>query len=222
LEPYQHKCRVVPFFVDLVDYPLCNGGSVRVHGVGYDRGKPMVLFVGRLVYYKGTEYLIRAMQHADATLTIIGDGPMRGRLESLSRELGLQRKISFLGHVPAETLHEYYRACRCLVLPSVEPTEAFGLVQLEAMAYGKPVVNTCLPTGVPFVSVHGETGFTVPPRDPGALAEAINRLCADEDLCVRLGRQARQRVEMMFSKDVVLNQIKSIYWELLRGRPKGV
>lgn len=107
-----------------------------------------------------------------------------------------------------------------MVLPSVEPTEAFGLVQLEAMAYGKPVVNTSLPTGVPFVSVHGETGFTVPPRDPNALAEAINRLCGDDELWVRFARAARKRVEEMFSRDVVLGQIKSIYWELLREQPR--
>lgn len=219
LRPYEHKCRVVPFFIDLADHPLHNDGAACGHDIRYGRNVPMVLFVGRLVYYKGVEYLIRAMQHVDATLAIVGDGPLRGKLERLTHELGLQHKVSFVGRVPADTLHKYYRTCHCLVLPSVEPTEAFGLVQLEAMAYGKPVINTSLPTGVPFVSVHGQTGFTVPPRDPNALAEAINRLCGDEELRLRFGRQARKRVETMFSKDVVLRQIKSIYRELLRGKP---
>jgi rhamnosyl/mannosyltransferase len=196
-------------------------GVTEARELDFQSGMQFVLFVGRLVYYKGLEYLIRAMQHVDATLVIVGDGPLRKELERLSRELRVDHKVRFAGRVPTETLHKYYRACLCLVLPSVERSEAFGVVQLEAMAYGKPVVNTSLPTGVPFVSVHGETGLTVPPRDPSALAEALNRLCREEELRRRLGRQARKRVETMFSKDVILTQIKSIYRELLRQRPRG-
>ena len=221
LRPHAHKCRVVPLFVDLRDYPIHLDGVTEARELDFQSGMQFVLFVGRLVYYKGLEYLIRAMQHVDATLVIVGDGPLRKELERLSRELRVDHKVRFAGRVPTETLHKYYRACLCLVLPSVERSEAFGVVQLEAMAYGKPVVNTSLPTGVPFVSVHGETGLTVPPRDPSALAEALNRLCREEELRRRLGRQARKRVETMFSKDVILTQIKSIYRELLRQRPRG-
>lgn len=217
LRPYEAKCRVVPFFVDLRNFPLGSNVEVDPRELGFEREIPIVLFVGRLVYYKGLEYLLRAMQQVNARLVIVGDGPLRRRMERLSRELGVDKKVQFVGRVANDLLHKYYRVCRCLVLPSVEPSEAFGLVQLEAMAYGKPVVNTNLPTGVPFVSIDGETGFTVEPRDVQGLAAAISRLCDDDVLWRRMSQEARRRVETVFNKDVVLTQIKSIYWDVLSG-----
>lgn len=79
--------------------------------------------------------------------------------------LGLEERVKFLGKVSNEPLKYCYQICDVFVLPSVEPTEAFGLVQLEAMAYGKPVINTLLPIGVSFVSIDGKTGLTVEPRN---------------------------------------------------------
>ena len=143
-----------------------------------------MLFVGRLVYYKGLEYLIEAMRWVpDAVLVVVGTGPLRGRLQRLSEQwLGCPGKVVFLGAVAEHDLCAWYHACDVFVLPSVELSEAFGLVQLEAMACAKPVVTTDLPTGVTYVNQHGHTGLVVPRRNSRALAEAINILLDNRQL----------------------------------------
>ena len=100
--------------------------------------------------------------------------------------------------------------CDFLVLPSVANSEAFGLVQLEAMVYGKPVINTSLPTGVPHVSLDGETGLTVPPESETALAKAMQTLISDADLRSRYGAAAKKRVETVFAEDVVMQQVYDV------------
>ncbi|MFC6988172.1 glycosyltransferase [Haloplanus sp. GCM10025708] len=189
LDPHREKASVVPLSVDLDEYgpPADADAAVDLPG---DPARPVVLFVGRLTYYKGVEYLLDAMESVDATLLVVGDGARRADLEARAARLGLEDCAFFLGRVADETLHACYEAADVFALPSVEPSEAFGIVQLEAMAYGTPVVNTDLPTGVPWVSVDGETGLTVPPRDADALADALSSLLADPDRRRAYGRRA--------------------------------
>ena len=175
----------------------------------------IVLFVGRLSYYNGVEYLIEAMQSVNAKLLIAGDGKLREKLENMTVSLGLEERVKFLGKVSNELLKYCYQICDVFVLPSVEPTEAFGLVQLEAMAYGKPVINTLLPTGVPFVSIDGKTGLTVEPRNSKALADAINKLLSDDELRKKFGIQARNRVVENFTVDKMNEKILKVYQELM-------
>ena len=111
----------------------------------------------------------------------------------------------------------YLHACDVFVLPSIHNSEAFGLVQVEAMACGKPVVNTALPTGVPYVSVDGKTGLTVPVRDAPALAGAIGSLLEDRVLRERLGAGARARVEAEFTLGRMLDRVLDVYREALDG-----
>ena len=173
------------------------------------------MFVGRLSYYKGVEYLIEAMQWVNAKLLIVGDGELREKLEEKTISLGVNGKVKFLGKVSDEMLKYCYQICDIFVLPSVEPSEAFGLVQLEAMAYGKPVINTLLPTGVPFVSIDGKTGLTVEPRNSKALADAINKLLSDDELRKKFGIQARNRVVENFTVDKMNEKILKVYQELM-------
>ena len=175
----------------------------------------IVLFVGRLSYYNGVEYLIEAMQSVNAKLLIDGDGKSREKLENMTVSLGLEERVKFLGKVSNELLKYCYQICDVFVLPSVEPTEAFGLVQLEAMAYGKPVINTLLPTGVPFVSIDGKTGLTVVPKNSKALADAINKLLSDDELRKKFGIQARNRVVENFTVDKMNEKILKVYQELM-------
>ena len=173
-----------------------------------------ILFVGRLVPYKGVEYLLEAMRSIEAPLVIVGDGPLRSDLEVRAGRLGLRCRVHFLGRLPASRLSYVFSRCRLFVLPSVAANEAFGLVQLEAMAFGKPVVNTDLPTGVPEVGPHDVTGLTVPPRDPVALAEAIRAILGDAGRYERYARGAARRAEDL-SMENFLKGIKALYQEVL-------
>jgi rhamnosyl/mannosyltransferase len=165
------------------------------------------------VYYKGFEHLISAMAHVDASLFIIGTGPLKANLTSLASNLRVSEKVTFLEHV--ENVHPYHHAADLFVLPSVARSEAFGIVQLEAMAAGKPVINTKLESGVPFVSQHGLTGLTVPPRDSWALAEAMNCLLNNEDLRRQYGASARRRAMGEFSLEMMIGRTMTVYRTIL-------
>ncbi|PJF46315.1 MAG: glycosyl transferase family 1, partial [Candidatus Thermofonsia Clade 3 bacterium] len=163
---------------------------------------PLVLAVGRLVYYKGYEFLIEAIAGlAEANLIIIGRGPLKRRLRGQAQALGCEKRVHLLQVDDDETLAAWYHACDVFCLPSVEPAETFGLVQLEAMACGKPVVSTRLGTGVEFVNQDGVTGIVVPPRDVDALRAALRRLLDDAQLRQSMGNAGRARAIESFSKE---------------------
>ena len=212
LAPFRDKCQVVPLSIDLEEFS--EGAADRNDPPAAAGEEGVVLFVGRLNYYKGVEYLIRAMEEVEARLLIAGEGPLLEQLNRQAITSGVTEKVTFLGRVTDERLKGLYADCDMLVLPSVRESEAFGIVQMEAMAYGKPVINTDLPTGVPWVSKDGQTGLTVPPADPKALASAINRLLENEELREKLGRNAHERVKRKFSRSGMLRTVESLYREL--------
>jgi len=208
LEPYEEKCEIVPLSIDLDVIDAEDPPPLNI-----DTTDSFILFVGRLNYYKGVEYLIDAMDRIGATLLIVGEGKRRSDLEQRARDRGVDDRIRFLGYVSNQKLPSLYYAADLFILPSVEPSEAFGIVQLEAMARELPVVNTSLPTGVPWVSKDSRTGLTVPPRNAEALADAINTLLQDDARRRRYGEQARERVERLFTRDRMLKKIQDIYEE---------
>ncbi len=211
LKAHREKCHVIPLGI-----PIERFHSPDPHIVDWIRnqyGPSIVVAVGRLVGYKGFEHLIRAMKKVDGHLLLIGNGPMRAELESLVRTLGLFERVTILSGV-ADVV-PYYHAADVFVLPSVNRSEAFGMVQIEAMACGKPVVNTQLDSGVPFVSRHEETGITVAPSDPDALAKAICTLLRNPELRARLGAAARERVHADFSVERMARRTLELYESLL-------
>jgi rhamnosyl/mannosyltransferase len=218
LARHRERCIVVPFGIRCSLYETPDEWAVDV--VRKKFGAPIVLAIGRLVYYKGFEYLIRAMALLPqvAALVIIGDGPLRGRLEAEIQALGLVGRVYLLGNVPDPTV--YYHACDIFVLPSIARSEAFGIVQLEAMACGKAVVNTRIEgSGVPFVSCDGETGLTVPPADASALATAIAHLLGDAPLRAQLGQAGRRRVQEHFTPEQMRDRTLGVYDRVMAGLP---
>lgn len=178
-----------------------------------EAGKPIVLFVGRLIPYKGLDTLIPAVAKVPgAVFVIVGDGPLDGELRKQAAALGVADRVVFAGR--AGNLKPYYLACDLFVLPSTTPVEAFGLVQLEAMSFGKPVVSSDLPTGVTYANLDGKTGLTFPVGDSDRLAEALNRVVADAGLRTRLGDFARERVRTEFLTSAVGRKFERVILDL--------
>jgi len=168
-----------------------------------------------MVYYKGFEYLIRAMASVNGHLLLVGEGPLQAKLERQAFEAGVRDRITFLGRVSQDEVIGYYHAADVFVMPSIARSEAFGIAQLEAMACGKPVVNTRLLSGVPFVSLDGVTGTTVTPADAGELASAINRLLDDPGLREKYGAAAAQRARTEFSIETMVDRTLQLYREVI-------
>ena len=177
---------------------------------------PRVLFVGRLVYYKGLDTLIDAMASVPGTLLLGGEGPLGTELRQRAAERGILERVELLGRIADADLPAYYHAADVFALPSVAVTETFGVVQLEAMAAGRPVVSTDLPTGVPWVNQHEVTGLVVPPGDVTALAAALRRIAADQNLRSRLGAQALKRAESTFTMECMVDGFRTVLHEVLR------
>lgn len=212
LAAYRHRVDVVPFGVDLDRFGSTPSVEAKAAQIRREVGAPLLLGIGRLVYYKGFEHAVRALRDVpQAHLVVVGDGPLRFDLESMAREIGVGGRVHFVGQQDDEDLHAYYRACDIFVFPSIARSEAFGIVQLEAMACSRPVINTSLDSGVPFVSRHEESGLTVRPEDPYALAAAIRKLLADDEWRRMLGERGRRRVETDFTKEKMATRILDIY-----------
>jgi rhamnosyl/mannosyltransferase len=154
--------------------------------------------------------LIDAMSRCAGTLILVGDGPLGGELRRQVAARGLESRVVFAGSVSNEDLPAYYHASDVFVLPSVAESETYGLVQIEAMASGVPVVSTNLPTGVPWVNQDGVTGLVVPPRDPAALAHALSALARDASLRRTLGDNGRRRAELVFSRDDTVKTFRTL------------
>jgi glycosyltransferase involved in cell wall biosynthesis len=220
LQAFRDRCQVIPYGIDTAQFEQCSPEAVR--GVREQFGERLVISVGRLVYYKGFEVLIRAMASVRGKLVIVGNGPLRGELQSLAARLGVTDKVVFAGEVDNAGMTAYYHAADLFALASVARSEAFGIVQIEAMAAGLPVVNTSLDSGVPFVSLHGETGLTVPPGDPQALAVAINRLLDDDGLRQSLGQAGVRRARQEFGLDTMLRRTLQLYESVTRRDDWGL
>jgi glycosyltransferase involved in cell wall biosynthesis len=214
LGPRAEKCRVVPFGLpaeSLAATPAVLRRAAELRAA--HAGRKLVLFVGRLVYYKGVDVLVRAMAQVDADLVLIGRGALEAELRELASANGIAPRLTLLAPQGDDELSAWYRAADVFCLPSVARSEAFGLVQIEAHAAGTPVVSTDLPTGVPYANPDGITGLTVPPGDAGALAAALNRLLGDDELRARLGGQAQARARREFTVPRMVAGTLEVYAE---------
>ena len=217
LRPYRDRCHVIPFGISENNFAPPDESAVK--DIRSQYGERLILSVGRLVDYKGFNYLIRAMVKTSGRLVIAGEGPLKGALMKLARSLDLHDRVVFCGELPDERLRSLYHSADVFVLASTDRREAFGLAQVEAMAASTPVINTYLDSGVPFVSLDGVTGLTVPHSDSDALARAMNRLLEDATLRSAFGQAARRRAEIMFGTEAMGTRTLRTYEYALSDQP---
>lgn len=206
ISKFREKCQVIPYGINIREYLSIDKKPVLTDML-IDKSAVKVFFTGRLVYYKGVDVLLRAFHNVhNCELFIAGTGSLETSLKEYAENHNMHN-VHFMGFMPDDDLKCAFADCDIFVLPSVANSEAFGIVQLEAMVYSKPVINTALPTGVPHVSVDGVSGITVEPSSPIKLANAINMLAGDRNLREAYGRNAFRRVHDMFDSGKVLDEV---------------
>lgn len=211
LQPFRDRVTVIPFGIDVDAWRPSESVQRRAEAIRRAAGGPVVLFAGRHVPYKGVPVLIEAAAPLGVEVVIAGDGPMRDSWSALARRQAGPARFSFPGEVDDAELRALLVACDMFVLPSVTRAEAFGYVQLEAMACGKPVISTALPTGVPWVN---ESGLVVPVNDVEALRAALASLAADQALATRVGAQGQARARAEFSMTAMGDRLVAVCREL--------
>lgn len=214
LQEFAGKCHAVPFGVDIDKYTGPGDPAGQVN----ERGR-LVLACGRLVPYKGFDVLVRAAVGHSFDVWIVGEGRERDRLARLIDELGVRDRVHLLGQVPDGELAKLMTLADVFVLPSVTNAETFGIAQLEAMAAGRPVVNTALGTAVPRVARDGKEAITVPPGDPDRLGAAIAKLIADPGLRRRMGAAARRRAVTVYPTEAFRTGIEAVYRRAVARAP---
>ena len=219
LRRYGKRIEVVPMGIDLQPYrEPSEGDRAEAEAIRRRYAGPLWLGCGRLIYYKGFLNAIRALRQVPGTLLIVGDGPDRAELEAEADRLRVRDRVAFLGSMPYQKVVPYYLAAEAFWFPSNARSEAFGIVQVEAMASGCPVINTSIPdSGVAWVSPHDVSGLTVPMDDPDALAAAANRLIREPGLRDRLAAAARRRAVEEFDHRVMAQRSLEVYRRVLGG-----
>ncbi|NJK79411.1 MAG: glycosyltransferase [Chloroflexaceae bacterium] len=215
LRPHADRCTVVPLSIDPQRFLHPDPAQVATIRACYDNA-PLLLFVGRLRYYKGLHFLLEAMLtiRPAAHLLIIGIGPEDAVLRAQVQASRLEERVHFLGEIGDDDLPAYYAAAHVFVLPSHLRAEAFGIVQVEAQVAGLPVVCTELQTGTSFVTQHSTTGIVVPPADPPALARAVNTLLDNPTLARHLGQAGRARALQMFTHRHLIERLEAVYQQV--------
>lgn len=216
LRAFRQRGEVIPLAIDREAVDPSSSAALVWPGSGLK-----LLAVGRLSYYKGFDVLLEALAACpEVSLLLLGEGERRDELRQRIARLGLSGRVRLAGQVSDAELHAAYRDCDLFCLPSLDRSEAFGLVLLEAMRAGKPVLSSAVPgSGMCEVVVDGETGLQVPPGDAGSLAAALRQLTGDAALRQRLGANGRRRWEREYCLDRVSDQWLSLYRRVLAERP---
>lgn len=218
LHPFRDKCHVVPLAIESeIDAPT------TTRSAGTDRTLLKILSVGRLTYYKGHDVLIRAVaETANCTLTLVGDGEEYERLKALVGELGVNERVYFERKCSDHVLHKLYSDNDLLCMPSIERTESFGIVLLEAMRQSLPcAVSDVTGSGMQWVVGDGEAGVVFPPGDPMALARSLADLQRNHDKLKTFGRTARVRFHSMFLLFSCCASVSDVYALSLRTASVG-
>ncbi len=216
LKKYKEKCVMIPLGLNPNKFKINENKEKEIKNLYKD--KPIIFTLGRLVYYKGFNYLIEAMKNIDAYLLLGGEGPLKEKLQKKIEDLNLREKVFLLGKIKDEELSSYYRCCDVFCLPSVSKTEAFGIVQMEAMYFKKPIISTNIKgSGISWVNQNNITGLIVQPKDSIALAEAINKILNNKDLREKFGENGRKRFEKEFNITTISQKILNLYKDIIKN-----
>lgn len=217
LKFWRDRCHVIPLGLDPGRLPDPGPAALARAAALWGETDFRVLAIGRLTYYKGHDVLIRAAADLSSSRAlIVGTGDRRDRLAALIRSLALSDRVSLPGFQPEADLNALLASCDALCLPSLERTEAFGLVLLEAMRFGKPVVVSDIPgSGAGWVVRQAGHGLLVPPGDPAALAQALRELQRDPVQRRALGQSGATALRERFGIGRVAAAIGDLYRRLL-------
>lgn len=216
LKPYVNKVSVIPIGLDASEMQYSDKDVEKIKAE-YS-GKKIVLCIGRLTYYKGHQYLIEAAKQLNNNTVVLigGVGELQKELEGTIRLNKVEEKVKLIGRIPQELIYAYYKAADVFCLPSITRAEAFGVVLLEALAMGTPIVTCNIEgSGVPWVNQDGETGYNVPVRDPNALAEKITLILSDSAISTQLSDNCVKRFQSHFALDKMISDTYSTYKYLL-------
>lgn len=205
LAKVQDRIRVIPIGIP---------DDIRRPGTEAAGPGKLVFALGRLVPYKGFSYLIRAAKllPEDYRVVIGGTGPLMDSLREEILSLGLGQRVELAGYMSNEEVHRFYNGCTLFCLSSIMKTEAFGIVQIEAMSCGKPVVATRIPgSGVDWVNEDGVSGLNADPEDAASLAAAITGVAGDPQKYESFCKGARARFESNFTIETMINRARELY-----------
>jgi len=216
LQRWQHKVAVIPIGISDNSSRAC---SERVAAIRQRFGRRHLVFaLGRMTYYKGFDVLIEAAAALpeDCVVAIGGQGELLDHYRIQVNRRGLAGKVHLLGHINDDELASHFEACDVFCMPSTVRAEAYGVAMVEAMVMGRPIVASDIPgSGVPWVNVHGHTGYNVPVRQPGALAAALTQLLLDDELRAGMGAASRQRYLDEFGAPRMTGRMLELYRVLL-------
>ena len=212
LTKYKEKIVIIPLGINPEDYTI---DEEILSEMKIKYGERFLLAIGRLVEYKGFEYLLKALPKVpDEKLYIIGDGKLKDHLNEIIKDKGLNERVTILKPFPFENLKAMMKLSKMFIFPSISNNEAFGIVQLEAMYFGNPVVSSDLPTGVTFVNQHEKTGLVTRKCDSDSIASAINKLLNEPELYNLISDNNRKYVCNNFSEEKMINSYLKVYEEL--------
>ena len=184
----------------------------------YD-GKKIVLCIGRLTSYKGHKYLVDAAKQLDEDTVVLvgGVGELEEDIKSQIKSNKLEEKVQMIGRIPQDKIYAYYKAADVFCLPSITKAEAFGVVLVEALAMGTPIVTCDIEgSGVPWVNENGVTGYNVPVCNSDELASAINKILNDDDLRKKMSENCVKRFERLFTRGDMVKKVYEAYLRILK------
>jgi len=217
LQKYKDKCVSIPIGIDVCKLQKKDEKVLQIKEKY--KNKIIIFSLGRLVYYKGFEYLIDSAKYLTDKYVILigGNGPLKDSLYKKIIKNRLESKVKFLGRVEDDELGSYYEACDIYCLPSIVKSEAFGIVQIEAMSFSKPIVATKIDgSGVDWVNKNHVSGVNVNPKNSRELAVAFNELMSNDDIYKKYSEGAKNRFDKLFNRDAMADSVYHTYKEILK------